>query len=125
MYVVFDTSEYGVLRFILFTQDQEFQKIVSQKNKELLREFDIFLQEHGHTIQDITAIAVVVGVGSFTSTRIAVTVANMFAYTNDMLVSSIASKSVYTYSELTKLFTNIKKHHYIHAIYSSNPYTIC
>ncbi len=121
MYIIFDATEFNFLRYTLFTPEQEIQTVIEQKNKQLLVEFDLFLKENDKTLDNIKGIAVILGKGSFTSTRITVTVANTLALTKNILVLGIEYKPNYSYSQLQELFLNIKPHQYIHAIYSGKP----
>lgn len=121
MYIIFDATTFNFLRFTLITQDQEMQIVVEEKNRELLAEFEKFLIEHNKKLEDITGIAVILGEGSFTSTRIAVTVANTLALTKGILVSGINKQTTYNFSKLEKLFSTIKPKSYIHATYSGKP----
>lgn len=86
MYVLIDMSVADTIRIVLFSDDgqllQETQE--SGNTVALLSVLDASLQQIGCGPDAITGIAVYVGVGTFTSTRIAVTVANTFVYAQQL-----------------------------------------
>lgn len=80
MFVLFDLSSKDLIRVVLFDETGLHEKKEEARNKELLAVFDSFLVEKKLSKKDVQGIMVVVGSGGFTSTRLAVTVANTFGY---------------------------------------------
>ena len=52
----------------------------SPRNQDILREIDVFLEEEGRTLQDLTAVEVETGPGQFTSLRVGVTIASTLSF---------------------------------------------
>lgn len=77
------------------------------------------LTKWGATPADVRGIAVVVGVGAFTATRVATTIANAWAYVHHVPVIGVGSDEVLTETELTERFKGAAR--FLSATYSGVP----
>ena len=94
MYLLIDPSVKNEIRLSLFDEGKKVDKTFSGRNRELLFCIDAFLKERKLTKADVEGIMVVIGAGSFTSTRIAAVAANAFAYARQIPVLAIAEEQV-------------------------------
>ena len=89
MLVLIDNS--GDDKTFFYWRDKN--KIIIAKNKNsrrpLLAVLEASLKKHKKKISDITGMAVVVGLGRFTATRVAVTIANALSFAWKIPVASI------------------------------------
>lgn len=121
MFLLIDSSQKDAVALALFDADTIIKKEYSGKNRELLAFVDSFLRECNVNTKDVRGIAVVVGEGSFTSTRIAVTVVNTFGYALHIPLLAISKKEA---DDTQILVSKIKKQpigQYISATYSGEP----
>ncbi len=121
MFLGIDTSKKDIVRLTLFDKESVFEKQVDAKNRDLLFYIDEFLTEQKIEKKDVQGIAVVVGEGGFTSTRIATTVANGFVYIHKIPVISISSDDLKNTQELISKFESQQEGKYISATYSGEP----
>lgn len=105
----------------LFDIDTTHVQTVPGKNRTLLVAIDTFLQKQDTALANIEGIAVIVGEGSFTSTRIAVTVANTVAYARHIPVVAVTKEQSKDIPELMALFETTSAGTYISATYSGEP----
>jgi tRNA A37 threonylcarbamoyladenosine modification protein TsaB len=92
MLVLVDNSGDGEIVFFLHEKNiwrREAKRTANKKS--LLENFEQVLAKHKKSVQDITGIAVVIGLGRFTATRIAVTVANALGFALKIPVVAITS----------------------------------
>lgn len=94
MYLGIDTSEKNLIRLRLFGDEETHAWSYHGNNRDLLIAIDEFLREHGSTPDDLEGMVVVVGLGSFTSTRVACVVANVFAYVKGVRLCAV-TRDVY------------------------------
>lgn len=121
MYILFDLSIKDKIYLKLFDEDQIFQSESVRRNRELLEAVNLFLLSKKLKPEDLKGVAVVVGGGGFTSTRISTTVANSFAYVLKIPVLAIGIGEV---DDLVGLVAGLKKQpigQYISATYSAEP----
>ncbi len=121
MYLGIDTSEFDNIHLVLFDKDSVLNKKVEAKNRDVLKTIDIFLSENRLSKKDVQGIAVVVGDGSFTSTRLAVTVANTFSYTQGIPVLPVSKDQLTEPRVLIERIDDQPKGQYISAEYSGEP----
>lgn len=76
------------------------------------------LEQKNLSVADLEGVAVVVGQGSFTSVRIAVTIANTLAFTNKIPVVGIMDVN---FPELSQIIAATPVGQYISAQYSAPP----
>ncbi|MFA5211190.1 MAG: hypothetical protein WC414_01640 [Patescibacteria group bacterium] len=122
MFLIIDPSlQDGIYQLSLVSSKIFQKKITGKKNRELLFFIDEFLQEHNVKKEELEAIVVVVGQGSFTSLRIACIVANVFSYVFKIKTLTINFREN---NDLNKIKTQLfkkKKGEYISALYSAEP----
>lgn len=92
MLVLIDNSGDGEIVFFLREKNiwrREVKRTAG--NVSLLENFEQVLSKHKKSVQAVSGIAVVVGLGRFTATRIAVTVANALGYALKIPVVAVTS----------------------------------
>ena len=77
------------------------------------------LKQWGTEPQGVKGIVVVVGVGAFTATRVATTIANAWAYVYGVPVIGVSPDEVITEAELTERFAQASR--FLSATYSGAP----
>lgn len=121
MFLLFDLSQKTNLHFAFFDESTIVHANTDGVNRELLSCLDAFLKEQHLNTKDVQGIMVVVGAGGFTSTRIATTVANGFAYALQIPLLAIIENQV---DEVQQLIPELLKQptgQYISATYSGEP----
>ncbi|MBP9760863.1 MAG: hypothetical protein KBD15_01320 [Candidatus Magasanikbacteria bacterium] len=122
MYLFIDLSVQDTIALSLLSINQEAKHFVAQeKNKELLACVDTFLSQHHLSTTDIQGIAVVVGAGSFTNTRIGVTLANTWAYVLHIPIAAVSVEEAAHIEEVIPKITAQPIGQYISATYSAEP----
>ena len=121
MYLLINTSQRDSVDLTFFDEGNSFDKHVDAKNRVLLLVIDEFLNEKKLNKEDVQGIAVVVGEGGFTSTRISVTVANTFAYANKIPVVTVDLKEAEDLEVLIEKIKNQDPGTYVSATYSGEP----
>ena len=114
-------SQNNRISLALFQGKEQKSKSYEGRNRELLESISHFLEEEKLSRKDIHGIAVVVGVGSFTSTRIATVIANVFGFVGNIPIIRISEEEKEDYSLLEKKLKKQKKGVYISAKYSGEP----
>lgn len=120
MFVIFDSTSFDIIRFLFITKDQKKEYLVTAKNREMLEHFSLALSKENKSLDDITGIAVLVAKGSFTSTRIAVTIANTLHYAKKIPVMGVLDCNDVSFDDLDTKFKQ-SKDTYLHPIYSGEP----
>ncbi len=116
-----DTSERDVIVLSLFDEMTR-QKVVNNvSNRDLLKCIDEFLITQKLKKEDVSGIMVVVGEGSFTSTRLATTVANTFAYVQNVPLLAISKEQAADPQALISELLKQPRGQYISATYSGVP----
>lgn len=115
MYLLIDNSvdDKVVLQYCLDTNWVQVE--FSTEGKSLLELLDGFLKNLNKLVSDIKGIAVVVGKGRFTATRVATTMVNALAYTNSIPVLAVDG----WYEELRADLLSAPSGIYISAKYSA------
>ncbi len=121
MYLLINTSEFDSITLVLFDEHDTCSKKSEGKNRTLLTHIDAFLREKHVEKQHIEGIAVVVGIGSFTSTRIAVTVSNTFGYVLSIPVLPISIDEVNDLDAVSERIGIHPKDQYVSATYNAAP----
>lgn len=122
MFLLIDLSEKKSIRLILFGEMREEHVCVERSHRKLLSTIDEALQSHGLDSRSISGIAVVTGSGSFTSTRLAITVANTFAYALRIPVVGVAAANAKDLPETQEMLRKKKVGQYVVAHYSGEPH---
>lgn len=118
MYLLLDNSNAGEIGIYLWLNNIWVQHIYSASENNLVVAIDKCLREEKCTLKDLEGIAVVVGKGSFTSTRIAVTVANTLSYA--LSIPVVSTVSIEDAGLITKI-KNANKDILVSAVYSGEP----
>lgn len=120
MIVIIDnTAENEVVFYVQKNKNWLIKKCVNH-HKSLLERLALFLSKNNYRIQDISGLAVLVGRGRFTATRIAVTMANSLAYALSVpIISYVNHNTQIDFDQITELLRKTKKKVYISAKYSA------
>ncbi|MBU2542524.1 hypothetical protein KJ785_03120 [Patescibacteria group bacterium] len=125
MYLLLDLSIKDVIHLALFDKQVIEHKKYSGMNRELLSCIDDFIRvckvnkvHKVFKVEDLGGIMVVVGSGSFTSTRIACVVANTFAYVLQIPLLAIGEDKIDKVQELIPELLKQPRGQYISATYS-------
>lgn len=121
MYLLIDPSVKDQITLAFFDTQQCEKKIYQVMNREVLACIDLFLAEQGWKVKDIRGIMVVVGTGGFSSTRIAVTVANTFGYAFQIPLLAITEEQAKTPQAMLETLLRQKPGVYILPEYSGEP----
>ena len=119
MHILLDLSKKDLVHLALFDADSIEHKTYPGQNRELLLCLEQFLHEKNLSKKDVHGIMVVVGSGGFTSTRIAVVVANSFTYVWGIPVLAITLDQVNIVQQLIPALITQPKGQYISATYSA------
>ncbi|MCX6781988.1 MAG: hypothetical protein NTW66_02630 [Candidatus Magasanikbacteria bacterium] len=114
MKVIIDNSGDGQTVFYL-KEKKVWIKEVSSWAKSLLACLEFVLKKHRRKINDLSGVAVVVGVGRFTAERIAATVANTLAFALNIPVVALPKANTVV---ADKKFLSARRGVYISAKYS-------
>ena len=122
MFLLLDPSTKDAFRLVLFTDTGVVhEQIFSRSNRDFLFCIDSFLSEKEIEKTMLRGIAVVVGTGGFTSTRIAVTIANVFGYTLKIPLLAVSSEQSVNPQTRIPLVLGQPVGQYISATYSGEP----
>jgi len=128
MYLLIDISVQDKIHLAIFDKTKIEHKYYSGRNRKLLVCIDkLFnsvpsLRRRGAQRAGwLKGIIVVVGTGSFTSTRVACVVANTFAYTLQIPLLAIKQEEITKVQELIPKLLKQKPGHYLSATYSGEP----
>ena len=121
MYLMIDTSERDVIALSLFDKEQKKDVRVTASNRELLQTIDSVLTSENILPEAILGIMVVVGEGSFTSTRLATTLANTFGYVQHIPLLAISKKQAEDPQSMIASLLEQPSDQYLSATYSGVP----
>ncbi len=121
MYLLINTSAKDSISLTLFKGSFVEQKSYSAVNRDLLLSINSFLEVNKLSVQAIKGLVVVVGTGSFTSTRIATTVANTWAYSEKIPILAVGVKEITDLVSLEEKISQSSVGILILAIYSAEP----
>ncbi|MBU0596837.1 hypothetical protein KJ641_02735 [Patescibacteria group bacterium] len=121
MYLLIDLAEKDLIHVSLFDQKKIVERSFSGPNRDLLLSVSKFLEEEKFKKENIKGIMVVVGEGGFTSTRLAVTVANTFGYVLHIPLLAINRDQVEDVQSLIPKLLKQTAGKYISATYSGEP----
>ena len=122
MYLLINPSQKDIVTFVLFDGQDVFEETCEASNREMLQYIETSLSKHKLFASDVTGIAVVVGFGSFTSTRIAVTIANTWAMTRQIPVLGISLDASKDMDWLREKISQYPIGIYVNATYSAEPH---
>lgn len=120
MYLYLDNSGDENVIFFISKDGVRWNEIKKQSggNGSLLIALSEMMDEQKFSPDDLRGIAVKVGVGRFTSTRVAVTVANTLAFTLKIPVVSIKEAGL---EKIKEILEKTPVGQYAHAVYSAEP----
>lgn len=121
MFLLIDPSADNTIKLSLFSRKSRENFSQKGKSKDLLIYLEKFLQENDLNKNNIEGIAVVVGEGRFTGTRIATVIANVFGYLQDIKLITVSPKKSKNKNEMLDLFQQAQPNKYISATYSGQP----
>ena len=121
MYLLIDCTTKDVIRLTLFSQESRVEYMAEGRNARLLSHVVLFLDQESVARGDIFGIVVVVGGGSFSSTRIAATVANTWGFVQDVPVIGVSQEGVKDVGECIKKLTTTPYYAPLHPTYSGEP----
>ena len=121
MYLLFDISVFNEISVTVFSDEQQQTIHVEAKNRDLLFVVSDLLKKEGVDPKEIIGIAVVIGAGSFTSTRIAVTVGNAWAYAKQIPIIGVSLEEAKDFDLLIQKLKKAKAGIYLSATYSGEP----
>ncbi|KKW43008.1 MAG: hypothetical protein UY92_C0001G0022 [Candidatus Magasanikbacteria bacterium GW2011_GWA2_56_11] len=121
MFLLINTAEKGQVELALFDAERLEQKKYPAENRDVLTSVDDFLSSLGTSKDNIQGVMVVVGAGGFTSTRIATTIANGFAYARAIPVMGISIDQVPEAQKLIPALLFRPRGQYVSATYSGEP----
>ena len=121
MFLLINTSVKDAISLTLFKGNFVEQKNYPVANRDLLLIIESFLEANTLGVQDVEGIAVLVGVGAFTSTRIATTVANTWAYSKNISVIAVSLEETDDLAALEQKLSQTSPGILISATYSGEP----
>lgn len=121
MHLLLDPSAKDLIHLALFDEQRIKRYECAGRNRELLEAIDSFLTQEGAAKYDLKGIMVVVGAGSFTSTRIAAVIANVFGYVHGIPLLAINKEQAGDPQSLIPQLLSQPVRQYISATYSAEP----
>lgn len=114
-----DLSERGWVRILLVENGVEHRK--EDGNRQLLQHIADFLNEQKVNKSDISGIAVVMNTGSFSSTRVSATIANVWGYAAGIPVVSVTAEQLSDVESVKKTLADSSSK-YLAPSYASEPH---
>lgn len=118
MYLLINSSKKDLIQLALFDNERLIKKKVDGQNHMIFFTIVEFLKDEGVDVKDVGGIMVVVEEGSFTSTRLAVTISNTFGYVLQIPLLAILSDQVENIQDLIPKLLKQRRGQYISATYS-------
>lgn len=117
MYLLIDNSDREVINLYLSLNNKIVQYPYRSEEYNLVQAIEDCFRQSGQNKEALLGMAVLVGKGSFTSTRIAVTVANTMAYALNTKVTAVQSLEGDWVEQIDKASEGV----FVSAIYSGEP----
>ncbi len=125
MYLLVDVTQEGVVSLRLFSHKTIVSFSRPHVHRDMLQDIRVFLLEQGIDVTSISGVAVVMGHGSFTSTRLATIIANTWRLVFDVPVVAVPyayrDDSSYCLSLFDQYAAGNREASYISPLYSGNP----
>lgn len=121
MFLLINLSQKNTIQLALFNKEKIVQAEVSGQNKDLLVSLDTFFTQENFNKNNLQGIMVVVGAGSFTSTRLSCVVANTFGYVLNVPLLAVGESQIDKVQELIPELLQQPKGQFISAAYSGEP----
>ena len=124
MYLVLDPSTTDTLGIALIDPHGSifYSSSMRISNRSMLEQIESVLQEQKVLVTEIKGIAVVQGVGSFSSSRLSATIAQVWGFVASIQVRSLSSWSDDQAQALIQLFDDTTEHANMHVLYSGDPH---
>ncbi len=120
MYLFIDPSHHDSIRLVVLYSTHEKEYQVVGKNRELLIHIMSTLDQEQLSLSDVEGVAIRMGVGGFSSTRIASVVGNSLSFALHIPVVGVNLDHP-SFGALTTLFSSAKLGVYLSPTYSSEP----
>lgn len=121
MYLFIDPSLHDQIRIVLYNKGGSKEYTVDGRNRELLNTIvSVFTQEK-LSINELDGIAVLLGEGGFSSTRIAAVVGNTLAFALHIPIIGVTREHSLTSESISKLFSTGEIGAFISPTYSGEP----
>ena len=121
MYLIIDLSVDNTIQLALFSLSDRRETIVLARNTQLLFCIKKFLDEQGLSFSDLRGVAVVVGEGGFTSTRLSVVIGNMIAFTCGIPILAVTAVEAREKQRMIERLLEQPFQYYIIPTYSAAP----
>lgn len=121
MYLLIDPSARDLIHLALFDEDTIKRYECAGRNRELLMTIDLFLSQEGVPKDNLKGIMAVIGAGSFTSTRIAAVIANVFGYVQGLPLLAVTKEQASKPQALIPALAKQPVRQYVSATYSGEP----
>ncbi|PIR74713.1 MAG: hypothetical protein COU35_00895 [Candidatus Magasanikbacteria bacterium CG10_big_fil_rev_8_21_14_0_10_47_10] len=121
MYLLLDLSIRDSVGLDVFGQSSHEHKSYSGENRNILFYVHQFLVSTGYKREDVQGIAVIMETGSFTSIRLAVTLANTWAYARQISVIGLAPDEIENLDAVAVRLAQVTPGTYISASYAAEP----
>lgn len=121
MYLAIDMSQPSQIHLVLFESELVAEITTKGANADVLTVMADFLAANNIEAKSLHGIAIVMGEGTFTSTRLSVTVANTVQYVYDTPLLDITAAELSDVATLSERFKTDAKDHYLSATYSAEP----
>ncbi len=118
MFIIFDPGEHGVF-YVSDGAVWERMQHELDRAGELLEVFVRLLNSRMRSLSDVSGLGVISGRGTFTATRVSITLVNTLAFAHNIPV--IAFSNLPDPTLVSALFAAHKTHLYIQAQYSAEP----
>jgi len=122
MYLLIDISDLAVIQLFFFQNEKSEKISFFSSHRKLLVSINEALGRIGITYSSLAGVAVVMGVGSFTSARLAATVANTLSYTLGIPVLAVDAETAKDIHMMEQQMTCVKPRRYIYTTYSGSPH---
>jgi tRNA A37 threonylcarbamoyladenosine modification protein TsaB len=121
MFLLIDTSDRYKNKLVLFDKHKNFSDEFVRRDVDLVESAVMFFKKHKTKFDDLKGVAVIVGKGGFTGTRVATTFANTLIYTQQIPGITITEKQSLKPEKLIKKFKKQKANLFLSATYSGKP----
>jgi len=121
MFLLIDPSENDCIKLALFSSAEVIWKEESGAPRDLLLFIDSFLKEQKVSPSALEGIAVTVGNGRFTNTRVATVIGNTFSFVYRIPIIAITKEEIENPFSFISRFLFTSSPQYISATYSGEP----
>ena len=119
--MILDMSQGRSIRICVFSRNEHTWYAYEGKSGDIVERVSESLERASLQSSDVEGIAVVMGEGTFTGTRLATTVANTFSFVGNVPLISIVKADIEKPEALVDRFSDEHNSTYISATYSGAP----